>query len=117
MTIGKPRYPSLFQVNTRVWLTDLARSLGRPAALDDVPDEELDRFARSGFDWIWLLSVWQTGLAGQRVSRTNPEWRAEFKETLPDLREDDIAGSGFGIAGYTADGKKVSEAVRTKLQS
>ena len=24
-----------------------------------------------GFDWIWLLSVWQTGPAGQRVSRNN----------------------------------------------
>ena len=23
-----------------------------------------------GFDWIWLLSVWQTGPAGQQVSRT-----------------------------------------------
>ena len=48
-----------------------------------------------GFDWVWLLSVWQTGQAGQRVSRTNPEWRKEFQETLPDLREDDIPGSGF----------------------
>ena len=55
-----PRYPSLYQVNTRVWLTQLSRELGRPATLDDVPDEALDRFASLGFDWIWLLSVWQT---------------------------------------------------------
>src|SRR5262249_1262999 len=54
-----------------------------------------------GFDWIWLLSVWQTGPAGQRVSRENPEWRREFQETLPDLDEEDIAGSGFAITGYT----------------
>ena len=54
-----------------------------------------------GFDWIWLLSVWQTGPAGQRVSASNPEWRREFQETLPDLCEEDIAGSGFAITGYT----------------
>jgi glycosidase len=54
-----------------------------------------------GVDWIWLLSVWRTGPAGQRVSRENPEWRQEFKATLPDLREADIAGSGFAITGYT----------------
>ena len=24
-----PRYPSLYQINTRVWLTELSRSLGR----------------------------------------------------------------------------------------
>ena len=69
------RYPSLYQINTRVWLTELSRGLGRPATLDDIPDAELDRLAEMGFDWVWFLSVWQTGPAGQRVSRTNPEWR------------------------------------------
>ncbi len=96
-----PAHPSLYQVNTRVWLTERSRTLGRPATLDDVPDEELDRLAQAGFDWIWLLSVWQTGPVGQRVSRANPEWRHEFEATLPDLREEDIAGSGFAITGYT----------------
>ena len=32
------RYPSLYQINTRVWLTELSRKLGRPATLDDIPD-------------------------------------------------------------------------------
>ena len=95
-----PRYPSLYQINTRVWLTELSRAVGRPATLDDIPDAELDRLAEMGFDWIWLLSVWQTGPAGQHASRTNHEWRREFEETLPDLREEDIAGSGFAITGY-----------------
>src|SRR5499427_759043 len=95
------RYPSLFQINTRVWLTELGRTLRRPATLDDIPDAEIDRVARMGFDWVWFLSVWRTGTAGQQVSRGNPEWRKEFEETLPDLREEDIAGSGFAITGYT----------------
>jgi hypothetical protein len=120
MTIAGARYPLLFQVNTRVWLTDLARRLGRPVSLDDIPDDELDGVARQGFDWIWLLSVWQTGRAGQRVSRTNPGWRAEFQQTLPDLREDDIAGSGFAITGYTTDpslgGDPALARLRTRLQ-
>ena len=96
-----PLYPSLYQINTRVWLTELSWALRRPATLDDIPDAELDRLAAMGFDWVWFLSVWQTGPAGQRVSRTNPEWRREFEETLPDLHEEDIAGSGFAITGYT----------------
>ncbi len=94
-------YPSLYQINTRVWLTELSRRLGRPATLDDVPDSELDRLAEVGFDWVWLLSVWQTGPAGQQISRSNPEWRKEFQETLPDVCDDDIPGSGFAITGYT----------------
>ena len=56
-------YPVLFQLNTRVWLTDLSRSLGRVATLDDLPNADLDRLAERGFDWVWLLSVWQTSAA------------------------------------------------------
>ena len=96
-----PANPSLYQINTRVWLTRISASLGRRATLDDIPDRELDRLAESGFDWIWFLSVWQTGEAAQKVSRSNPEWRKEFQQTLPDLTDEDIPGSGFSIAGYT----------------
>jgi hypothetical protein len=96
-----PRYPTLYQINTRVWLTELSQTLGRPATLDDIPDAALERLAELGFDWIWLLSVWQIGLAGQQISRTNSDWRREFEHTLTDLREEDIAGSGFAITGYT----------------
>ena len=77
-------YPSLYQINTRVWLTDLSRKLGRTATLDDIPDSEMDRLASLGFDWVWFLSVWQTGPGSRQVSRANPDWRADFEETLPD---------------------------------
>jgi hypothetical protein len=94
------KYPSLYQINTRVWLTELAEVSGRPATLDDIADSDLDRFSNMGFDWIWFLSVWRTGPTAQRVSRQNPDWRRDFQETLPDLREEDIGGSGFAITGY-----------------
>jgi len=97
----RPTYPALYQINTRVWLTELARALGRPATLDDLPDAALDELRRQGFDWVWLLSVWQTGAAGQQLSRTHPAWRAEFQQTLADLCDADIPGSGFAITGYT----------------
>ena len=93
-------HPSLYQINTRVWLTSLSQALGRPAKLDDIPDAELDRLAERGFDWVWLLSVWQTGPAAQAISRVYPEWRRDFAATLPDLTDDDIAGSGFAIQDY-----------------
>ena len=93
-------YPSLYQINSRVWLTELSRKHGKRATLDDIPDAELDPIKETGFDWIWFLSVWQTGPAAQAISRASPEWRKDFQETLPDLREEDIAGSGFAIQDY-----------------
>jgi hypothetical protein len=69
------QYPSLLQINTRVWLTELSRSLRRPATLDDISDAELDRLGETGFDCVWFLSVCQTGPAGRQISRSIPEWR------------------------------------------
>ncbi len=117
----QPKYPSLYQINTRVWLTDISGQLGRKANLDDIPDKALDRFAELGFDWIWFLSVWSTGEAARKVSRENPGWRHEFKDTLPDLREEDIGGSGFAITGYTVHpdlgGDEALKRLRERLRS
>jgi glycosidase len=111
-----PAHPSLYQINTRVWLTGMSRSLGRSPTLDDIADADLDHLAERGFDWIWLLSVWQTGAAAQQVSRSNPEWRREFQETLPDLREEDIAGSGFAITAYTVHRDMGGDAALARLR-
>jgi glycosidase len=95
-----PRYPALFQVNTRVRLSELSAELGRKATLDDVPDAELDLLAADGFDLVWLLGVWQTGEAARRVSRSKPEWLAEYRRVLPDFSEEDVCGSCFAIREY-----------------
>ena len=98
--MATPRYPALFQVNTRVRLSELAAALGRKATLDDIPDAELDRLAGDGFDLVWFLGVWQTGEAARRVSRSKPEWLAEYKRVLPDFREADVCGSCFAVRDY-----------------
>lgn len=114
-----PRYPSLYEINTRVWLNRLSQKAGKPVTLGDVDDATLDDLARRGFDWIWLLSVWQIGAAGRAVSRSNPAWRAEFRAVLPDLTEEDICGSGFAISAYEVDeslgGKAALAGFRARL--
>ncbi len=116
----KPKYPSLFQINTRVWLTEISGRLGRKATLDDIPDNELDRLAEMGFDWIWFLSVWRTGEVARKISRQNPAWRHDFETTLPDLQEQDIGGSGFAITGYNVHpdlgGDEALKRLRERLQ-
>src|SRR5215207_8094320 len=111
-----PLYTSLYQINTRVWLTELGEKLGRAATLDDLPDEALDAIAAQGFDWVWFLSVWQTGLPSQRVSRESPAWRRDFEETLEDLCDDDIMGSRFAITGYTAHDQLGGDAALARLR-
>ena len=116
---GRVRYPSLYEMNTRVWLCRLSQEAGKPVTLADIDNDTLDDLARRGFDWIWLLSVWQTGTASRAVSRGTPAWQAEFRAALPDLTEDDICGSGFAISAYEADealgGKAALAAFRGRL--
>src|SRR5262245_6304103 len=110
------RYPSLFQVNTRVWLSEFSRRLGRRATLNDIPDTALDRIAGQGFEWVWLLSVWQTGTAAQHISRTHRGLRAEFEHTLPDLKIEDIEGSGFAIHAYSVHRSLGGDAALARLR-
>ena len=111
-----PRSPLLYQINTRAWLRELSGKLGRKVTLDDIPDREWDELANAGFDWIWLLGVWQTGAAGQRVSRENPEWRHEYEATLPDLTNEDIPGSCFAITGYHVHAELGGDAALARLR-
>jgi hypothetical protein len=116
---GLARYPSLYEINTRVWLYRLSQEAGKPVTLADIDDAILDDLAGRGFDWIWLLSVWQTGAASRTVSRSTPAWQAEFRAALPNLEEEDICGSGFAISAYEVDealgGKAVLAEFRARL--
>ena len=94
------RYPALFQVNTRVRLAELSSTLNLPATLDGITDWELDQIASDGFDLVWLLGIWQTGQAAREVSRTNPEWLAEYHHVLDDFQISDVTGSCFAVQDY-----------------
>jgi glycosidase len=101
MPIGK--HPTLYQINLRILLNQISRNLGRQATLDDITDTEFISISNLGFDWIYLLGIWQTGEFGKQLVRNNPEWRKEYKRILPDLKEDDLCSSCFAITGYHVD--------------
>ncbi len=88
--------PSLYQINTKVLLSELSA----PAVLDDLPESFLDEVKALRFDWVWPLGVWALGDAGRGISRSNREWHEEYRRALPDLTEKDICGSPFAVAGY-----------------
>src|SRR5208337_979964 len=65
--------------NALVWLEQLSRAYGRDIRrLDQIPDEELDRLARSGFTALWLIGVWERSSASREIKRRmgNPEAEA-----------------------------------------
>jgi glycosidase len=97
------KHPLLYQLNTRVLLGELGRSLGRPATLNDFSDAFIAQIAARGFEWVWPLGVWQTGPAGREISRTRPSLRDGYAHDLPDWRDDDVVGSPFAIQAYAVN--------------
>ena len=96
----RPGHPTLYEVNTRLWLARLSERIGRPATLADVPDEELADMARRGFDWLWCMGVWQTGPAG-REEALAAHMLPGYRETLDDFGEADVTSSPYAVRRYT----------------
>ena len=95
--------PSLLQINTRVWLREASEQLGRRATLADVTDVFLESVSRLGFDWIWLLGVWDNGEASREIALRHPGLQKEYKAALPDFTEKDVSGSPFAVRGYVVN--------------
>jgi glycosidase len=119
MVASKPRNPSLYQLNTRIWLNTLSEKYHQTITLQDIPDDELDFLVESGFDWIWLLGVWRTGELGQQLARQHPGLRSDYEQALPDLSENDICSSPFAITTYQVSpdlgGDEALERLRERL--
>lgn len=109
-------YPTLYQVNTRVWIQLLSKQLNRPATLDDIPDTALDEIASLGFDWVYFLGVWQMGEAGRAVSLSNRVWLEDYRQLLTDLCDDDVCGSCFSIKDYKVSDRMGGNAAMERLR-
>jgi hypothetical protein len=98
-----PRYPTLFEINTWVWLTDLSRKYGAPVDLGSVPPSEWDAMAALGFDGVWLMGVWERSPAGIAIANQNQGLLDDFRGALPDFRPNDNVGSPYCVRRYVVD--------------
>jgi hypothetical protein len=94
------RYPRIYQINTWVWLTTLSQIYRRKITLHNVPDAEIDKLASYHVDAVWLMGVWFRG-PSTRASALN--YLHEYVGALPDVTENDIAGSAYAIGAYSVD--------------
>ncbi len=98
-----PARPTIYELNTAVWLTRLSRERGRPLRLDEVPAAQWDRLAALPVDAVWLMGVWERSPTGLRIARSNPDLDAGNRAALSDLRTDDVIGSPYCVRDYGVD--------------
>ncbi len=95
--------PSVYEINTAVWLARLGRGRGRPLGLGEVPGSEWDALAALAVDAVWLMGVWQRSPAGRAAAVAQPGLFAGYRAALPDVREDDVIGSPYCVRDYVVD--------------
>ena len=98
-----PRYPTVYEINTWVWLAELARKSGKKTDLSSVPATEWDAIASYGFDAVWLMGVWERSPAGITIANQNEGLVASFRQALPDYQSSDNVGSPYCIRNYVVD--------------
>jgi hypothetical protein len=100
---GLPRYPTLYEINTWVWLSELSLKSGTAVDLGSVPEAEWDAIAKYGFDAVWLMGVWERSPAGIAIANQNTNLVADFRRALPGFALEDNVGSPYCIRGYVVD--------------
>jgi hypothetical protein len=98
-----PRFPSLYEINTWVWLGELSRKQKTRVDLSSVPASEWDAIAAYGFDAVWLMGVWERSPESIAIANRNPELLASFRLALPDYRPEDNVGSPYSVRSYVVD--------------
>ena len=99
-----PRRPTIYEINTAVWLQRLGRERGRPLALDEVPGAEWDALAALPVDAVWLMGVWERSPAGLRDRAGRPgAGRRPTAPPCPTCATEDVIGSPYCVRDYVVD--------------
>lgn len=98
-----PRYPSIYEINTWVWLSEMSHKYARTVDLFSVPSAEWDAIAAFGFDAVWFMGVWERSPSGIAISNHNKNLLEDFRRALPDFRAEDNVGSPYCVRRYVVD--------------
>ena len=90
----------MYEVNTAVWLGEVAGRLGADVTLGSVPASEWDAVVPDGVSVVWLMGVWARSPSGREIALSNPDLRASWSSTLPDWTDADVVGSPYCITDY-----------------
>jgi len=98
-----PRYPTLYEIDTWVWLSELKQKYGKNLDLSSLPSTEWDAIAAFGLDAVWLMGVWERSPAGVAIANQNKSLLEDFRRALPDFRIEDNVGSPYCVRRYVVD--------------
>jgi alpha amylase-like protein len=114
-------HPHLYEINTLAWLEELSGKFGRQLSLANVPASEWDEIAALGFDFVWLMGVWQRSAVSRRFFQNDAASFPAYDRALPGWKLSQITGSPYSVRQYEPDPRLGSwndlDRVREELRS
>lgn len=98
-----PSYPTVYEIDTWVWLSSLSEEAGTSIDLSSVRSADWDAIAKFGFNAVWLMGVWERSPAGIAIANRNNGLLDDFRRALPDFRSQDNVGSPYCVRRYVVD--------------
>jgi glycosidase len=98
-----PHNPTIYEINTWAWLSDLGDKYGTFVELGSVPSVEWDALAEFGFDAVWLMGVWERSWTSVAMANSNQSLLEDFQRALPDFHPLDSVGSPYSVRSYAVD--------------
>ncbi len=99
------RFPTTYEINTWIWLSELSVKARKSVDLSCVPPDEWDVIAANGFDSVWLMGVWERSPAGIAIANRNRGLLDDFRRALSDFRGEDNVGSPYCVRRYEVDAR------------
>lgn len=104
--------PRIFEINTRVWLKKKNFN-----SIGDIPDSLINDWADLGFDYIWLMGVWQINKDIIPHYCFEPGLITSYNEGLKDWRKSDVIGSPYAISDYKINSELGTEEELLELKN
>ncbi|MCZ7602962.1 MAG: alpha-amylase family glycosyl hydrolase [Melioribacteraceae bacterium] len=86
----------LYEINTRVWI----KRFGQNKLLHEIPIAYWKELRAKGFEFIWLMGVWQINPNTIEKYCFEEGLLQEYTNALPDWKKEDVIGSPYSIEGY-----------------
>lgn len=87
--------PLIFEINTRVWIKQFESEL-----LIDIPQNHWKKLADKGFNFVWLMGIWETIPSANERYCFDDALVDEYGKAVPDWQKEDVAGSPYAINAY-----------------
>lgn len=86
----------LYEINSRVWI----KRFGENLKLHEIPIDYWQKLRSLGFDFIWLMGIWQTNHSSVEKYCFEEGLIKDYTAALPDWQKEDVIGSPYSIEDY-----------------